>query len=151
MTEHLNDTYWCVPKATLLAYSYVNTDYSKVTDQTIWHIKTADRGYIMGIAYVYINGSPTSKMDFIGSVTPSGRVLIEFYSSGASVQGTGEFIDGSYFVMQMNELISLTNAKTGLSHWSYMRPVHPTSRAWRSLPGAGISVPEFIASFDQKA
>jgi hypothetical protein len=150
--NQLENTYWCVPTKTLLAYEYVNKNYSPVSDQTVWYIRAVRNGYLMGECYAYINNTPTSKMNFIGSITPVGDVLFTFYSSNTSVNGTGKFVktdEGNlFFIMQMNQLANLQGTVIGVNHWSYMRLVNPTVRRWYCLPGVGLSVPEFIRSFE---
>jgi hypothetical protein len=137
-----------VPHKTLRAYLIENNNYREVVDQTVWQIQSYDKGYITGISYTMIDSTPFSKNNFVGSITPEGSVLINFYSSGSQTQGYGELIKCNKFLMQMGQITNLQGAVLGLAHWSYMIKVNPCDELYHHLPGVGISVPQFIAQFD---
>ena len=143
------DTYWYVPTEYLLAYSYsgsANPKVSAVNDQTIWHITSANGGYLQGCSFASTNnGASWSAATIIGSVTANNSVSLGFYGASLTV-GSGQLTTSSgqpAFLMQM----STGNGIGGLTHWAYMLPITSSSSAWSSLPGtAGVSVPTATAS-----
>lgn len=146
----LTNSIWVVPLCTLKAYLIVNNETKEVSDQTVWKINKYDSGYFFGTSYTTIDGVPSSKMSFVGSITPCNDVLMSFYSGSNTITGIGKFvkIDGEYqFIMQMNNLTNLAQQTIGVSHWSYMKSITLKSYEYRHLPGVGLSVPEFILLF----
>lgn len=143
------DTYWYVPTEYLLAYSYsgsANPKVSAVNDQTVWHITSANGGYLQGCSFASTNnGANWSAATIIGSVTANNSVSLGFYGNSLTV-GSGQLTTSSgqpAFLMQM----STGNGIGGLTHWAYMLPITSSSSAWSSLPGtAGVSVPAATAS-----
>ena len=143
---------WVVPPQTLLAYLYDNGTVTPAIDQTVWVINTYDRGYFAGQSYTAINNAILSQKYLIGSVTSEGQVFMTFYSGTSTstdlITGLGNLKVKSsgqcLFTMQMN---SGQNGVSGLTHWSYMIPVHPGDVFYNNLPGTNMSVPQFIAQF----
>ena len=143
------NTYWYVPSDYTLAYSYsasTNPKASPVNDQTIWHITSANGGFLLGCSFTSTNnGASWSSATMVGSVTANNTVSIGFYSSSLTV-GSGQLTISSNqpaFLMQM----SSGNALGGLTHWAYMLPVSSSDAAWTSLPATNnVSVPTATAS-----
>ena len=143
------NTYWYVPTDYLLAYSYsgtTNPKVSAVNDQTIWHITSANGGYLQGCSFASTNnGASWSTATIIGSVTANNSVSLGFYGTSLTV-GSGQLTTSSgqpAFLMQM----STGNSISGLTHWAYMLPITSSDPAWSSLPGtSGVSVPTATAS-----
>ena len=143
------NTYWYVPSDYTLAYSYsasANPKASSVNDQTIWHITSANGGFLLGCSFTSTNnGASWSSATMVGSVTANNTVSIGFYSSSLTV-GSGQLTVSSNqpaFLMQM----SSGNALGGLTHWAYMLPVSSSDAAWTSLPATNnVSVPTATAS-----
>lgn len=145
----LVNTTWIVPPQTLLAYDYNNGTTTAVDDQTVWVIDSYNGGYFFGTSYTALDTIPLSQKNLVGSITSSGDVYITFYplDSSSPVTGIGKFKKKNsqrYFVMQMTDTGSSTS---GLSHWSYMISVTPNDPFYQSLPGVGLSVPDFISQF----
>jgi len=143
---------WIVPHKTLLAVRYIDNVPTFVEDQTVWVVDKYEKGYLWGTSYTTINGEPVSKRSFIGSISDSRSVLINFNNQNSSVTGVGKF-KHKKFIMQMNNLTDLKGNNLVISHWSYMIKVDKTSKLYWHLPGTGepgkpgISVPEFISLF----
>jgi hypothetical protein len=156
-----NDTYkyfiensiWVVPPSTLLAYSYSSGTVTPIVDQTVWVISSYNDGFFLGKSYAALGGTATlSQMNLLGTITNEGAVYITFYPLSGSttssdlVNGIGSFTkqQGIYcFTMQMNS----GSSTNGLSHWSYMVSVTPGTPYYESLPGVGLSVPQFLELF----
>lgn len=150
----IKNTIWIVPPSTLLAYQYTATNYTAVTDQTVWVIDNYDNGYFFGMAYTAVinSGSTTyTQKKMLGTVTSGGEVYITFIPSEVIsttdlVNGVGTFVklQGSYqFVMQMNA----GSTTDGLSHWSYMISIDQNSPYYYNLPGVNQSLTEFLTHF----
>lgn len=151
MKELLTNSIWIVPHSTLLAYQTIDSISKPVSDQTIWIIDSFKDGYVFGTSYTTIDKNPTSKTNIIGSITPDKNVEFAFYSDSGVTDGSGKFkkIDHEWqFIMQMNDINTISHGTIGLSHWSYMKRVTPHDYEYFHLPGINISVPEFIALFD---
>ncbi|SRR5579862_833267 len=150
----IENTIWIVPPSTLLAYEYLPSSYTAVTDQTVWVIDGYDNGYFFGTSYTAVidSGSTTyTQKKILGTVTDGGGVYITFIPLGAIsttdlVNGIGTFVNlqGSYrFVMQMNA----GSTADGLSHWSYMISINESSPYYNNLPGVDQSYPDFLTNF----
>lgn len=149
----LANTIWVVPQSTLLAYFHAGGSDTATSDQTVWVIDSANKGYFFGTAYPSLNGTPSTSLRMVGSLTPLGDVYITYYPTSGSfaetqvVDGIGRLVrsGGQFvFIMQMN---SSQNPISGLSHWSYMVSVTPSSPLYKNLPGVNMSVPDYIAQF----
>ena len=148
---------WIVPEQTLLAYKYINSNKisEKVSDQTVWIIDSYDNGYFSGKSYLSINGEAISASSITGTVTPSGEVLMDFYSDTGNCQGKGSYykLNCKYqFTMQMSQTV-LTDSTMplkvfNLTHWSYMIKVKPDDYLYQHLPGVNISVEAYIKMFE---
>lgn len=144
----LENTIWIVPPMTLPAVNYNLGTTTFVSDQTVWVIRSFEKGYFFGDSYTSINQVPASHDQMVGSITPLRNVMITFYpAKGAPVNGIGVFQKkcGQHtFIMQTN---TSQNSFSGLSHWSYMISVTPDDFFYKHLPGVDMSVPEFIDQF----
>lgn len=150
MKKLLTNSIWIVPRETLLAYQTINDILKPVNDQTIWIIDSYKDGYVFGTSYTTIDKNPTSKTKIIGSITPNGNVEFAFQSNSIT-NGSGKFKKINHewqFIMQMNNINTISQGTIGLSHWSYMRRITSHDHEYYHLPGINISVPEFIALFD---
>lgn len=155
----LDDTFWYVPATYLKAYLYVNGAQLPVLDQTVWHLQTArtpDR-YIFGKSVVsFFPANPPAGFQpsyqcnrMMGSITPSSSVYISFIPAnnlnGTSVTtglGTfGSFKQNWAFEMQMGS----GSPDVLAAHWAYMVPCARDEPCFDSLPGVGMSIPEFMS------
>lgn len=159
----LEDTYWYVRDQWLPAMRLDVSDnqLSWQIDQTVWHITGYRYGYFWGAIGVQIYpagkevpsrgpGSRPVYMTMLGSVLPEGRVQIAFTGTGlSSTQSSGptigsgrmaEYEGQPSFEMQM---VSGTSSLT--AHWAHMLQTREGEPSWESLPGVGVSVPDFLA------
>ena len=154
----LAGTYWCVPAASLPALQ-LDTDTNELAwmaDQTVWHLAGYGDGYLWGVSATLLwpageeapTSGPRSKpgaRTLMGSITPEGRAHFTFVAqrgSSAPVTGVGRAVPhagGWSLEMQMS-----TGTSSVTAHWAYMVRVQPGDPMWDSLPGARISVPEFL-------
>lgn len=160
LQDLLDDTYWYVPAAYLKAYLYLNGAQLPLLDQTVWHLRTAPDPdlYIFGRAVVSLfPANPPAGYQpsyacnsILGSITPSGSVYISFIPT-SSANGTavttglgsfGKFKQGGWaFEMQMGS----GNPDALAAHWAYMLQCKRGEPCFSSLPGVGISIPEFMS------
>jgi hypothetical protein len=143
LSKLLTKSVWYVPKETLLAYETINNITRPVQDQTIWVIDSYDHGYVLGMAYTFINCVLTAKNKIVGSITPEGNVSFAFHSANITY-GSGKFgkiNDRWQFLMQVNDLSDLNGNIIGLSHWAYMRYLKDKSKI---LPGCNIKFDSII-------
>ena len=159
LRDLLEDTYWYVPDAYLKAYLYVNGAQLPLLDQTVWHLQTArnpDR-YVFGRSVTnFFPANPPAGYQpsyvcnrMLGSITPSGSVYISFIPT-SSANGTavttglgsfGKFKQGWAFEMQMGS----GDPNLLAAHWAYMVQCKRGDSCFSSLPGVGISIPEFMS------
>jgi hypothetical protein len=146
----LANTYWNVPTSNLTAI-FVNSSTGSVTtvsDQTVFHITGYHDGYFWGESVTQFGSSPSTARTMAGSVTPQGRVVLDFTStssSGTSVtQGYGEMQKKFGHWTMENQMFS-SGGTIQVGHWAYMVQTHPGLPSWHSLPGAGVSVPVFLS------
>ena len=155
----LEDTYWCVPPASLPALRF-DQDGNTLTwrvDQTVWHITGYREGYFWGVSATLLRdageeapergpGSQPRGFTMLGSVTPEGSVHLTFIpsSGGSSTIGLGRIVPhgaGQAFEMQM----STGAGSQTTAHWAFMVPVQSGDPSWDSLPGFdGLSVAEML-------
>ena len=149
--DWLANTYWYVPAPYLRAYFYTssNQKLTYVTDQTVFHITGYQRGYFWGVIGVQFSGGSISYMSLVGSITPEGKAYFSFTPFDASSTskvtiGHGVMVRRLGQWLMANQMISGPGATLEIFHWAYMAQTQPGRRSWASLPGAGISVPEFL-------
>ena len=148
--DWLAGTFWYVGEKDLPAYLYDTRAQSSVMvpDQTVFHITESRNGYFRGTAVVEIAMSRSS-FTMLGVVTPDGSVLLNFLSSDPLVPattGTGRFtyVAGRELTM-LNQMSSSPSDRVKVLHWAYMRRTNPGDASWDRLPGANVSVPEFLS------
>jgi hypothetical protein len=158
----LTNTYWYVPTAYLPALKYdpdTGTG-AAVSDQTVWRITHSADGYFWGNTAAVFSGENAgiagrapacSKM--VGTVTPSGNVLISFVNTSnraaSTITGFGRLKDlggGKVFEMQMT-----TGQQTMTLHWAEMARCEPGQACWAKLPGSDLGVEAFLAQCDAAA
>jgi len=153
-TERWNffkDSYWYVPAANLRAYIYTpgSQEVTFATDQTVIHITDYRRGYFWGVTGVQLGDGNISYRSLVGSVTPAGSVYLAFtpFDAGRNAtvtQGFGEMQKKLGQWTMVNQMSSGPGAQLSMFHWAYMLQTKPGRRTWDSLPGSGLSVPEFL-------
>lgn len=148
----LKGTTWYVPASNLLAYLFLATENRlvPVSDQTVYRIPDYRDGYSTGDTVVALGNAPPQCLTLVGSVTPEGQVLLTFTPRNASAdatvtQGAGQMRRRRGEWAMENQMSSGANAQAQVVHWAYMLRTKPGDRSWGSLPGAGMSVPEFLA------
>jgi len=148
--DWLAGTFWYVGEKDLPAYLYDTRtqNAAMVPDQTVFHITESRNGYFRGTAVVEIAMSRSS-FTMLGVVTPDGSVLLNFLSSDplvAATTGTGRFTYGGVRELTMlNQMSSSPSDRVRVLHWAYMRRTSPGEASWDRLPGANVSVPEFLS------
>ena len=147
----LQDTYWYVPEANLLAFRFdaETRELQPVQDQTVYHITGFRDGYFWGRTAVQMGDGPRTCLSLVGSVTPEGRVLLTFTParetpSGTVTQGVGQMRVTRGQPAMENQMSSGSGSRGQVSHWAYMLRAKPGDAAWESLPGVGVSIPEFL-------
>lgn len=147
----LANTYWYVPAPYLRAYVYTssNQKLTYAADQTVFRITAYQRGYFWGTVGVQLSGGSITYMSLVGSVTPEGQVYLSFTPFDANVTssvtiGHGVMVRRLGQWLMANQMSSGPGARLAVFHWAYMARTEPGRRSWASLPGAGISVPEFM-------
>lgn len=143
------NTYWYVPQAYTLAYSYSSSSNPKTTavrDQTVWNFTSANGGYLLGCSFTSTNnGASWTAATIVGSVTVNNTVALGFFDGLVTV-GSGILTSSSgqpAFLMQMSSGIG----PSGLTHWAYMLPITSSDPSWSSLPATNnVSVPTATAS-----
>jgi len=80
---------WVVPEEFTTAFIYIKSENNviKVKDQTIWLIEEENKRYFRGKSLMILNSIPISLSNFVGSITPEGKVLIDFFSDSGNAQG----------------------------------------------------------------
>jgi hypothetical protein len=147
----LANTYWYVPTNNLSAViSTGDGQVVPVLDQTVFQITHYRDGYFWGNATAQYgaNSAGPSTSFMIGSVTPQGRVLLSFTANTSS----GTTVTSGFGVMQrkfgqwtMENQMFTPGGTIQIGHWAYMVQTHPGLPSWNSLPGVGVSVPEFLS------
>ena len=159
---------WIVPECNLSSFIYVGTEERAINVQTqnVWVIEDVTDRYFRGKSYYSLNGIPISVLNLVGSITPSGKVIVDFFTPMGSGQSIGtyerrrEYDCHNIFEIQSTETILIRECQCchfgipvgfpiNFSHWTKMIKVHPCDCLYKILPGVGISVSEYIAQFDQ--
>lgn len=148
----LENTYWCVPPPNLPAVLYNSSTgaLAPVQDQTVYHIVAYKNGYFWGQSATQLGSSSPSYSTMLGSVTPEGRILLTFTSTGGSsspsiTEGFGEMQRKHGQWTMENQMFTAPNETLQIGHWAYMVQTHPGLRSWMTLPSAGVSVPTFLS------
>jgi hypothetical protein len=157
--EWLQNTYWYVPPANLLALASSPSLKSPipVSDQTVYRIDRYAGGYFWGstaVAFASANGSSDaapSCLQLVGSVTPEGNVHLTFtlLSSKANstpTVGLGVMTRKAGAWAMENQMSTAAVGNLLLTHWAYMAQCKPAEPCFAALPGSGLSIPEFLAT-----
>lgn len=149
----LQGTRWYVPASTLPAVMLdpATGRTAPLVDQTVWAIDGYRDGYFTGRAVVLLKIGPkqaTQCMRLIGSVTPTGSVLVSFVDVGAAdasgaTTGTGRLELSARrwrFLMQM-----ATGSSSLVAHWSWMDRCSAGEPCATRLPGTTLGLAEFLA------
>ena len=149
----LANTYWYVPAPDTPAVLFLSNTQTlaPVLDQTVFHIAGYRAGYFWGVSVTQLDTTTPSSSSMIGSVTPQGRVLLNFTAmSGSSsptiTQGIGQMrLKAGQWTME-NQMFTSPTSSAQLGHWAYMVQTRPGQPSWNSLPVAGVSVPQFLSN-----
>lgn len=160
--QWLQSTYWYVPVQYLPAVA-LNPSFRSpipVSDQTVYHIDHYAAGYFWGItavSYTRAEGSAASTpscLQLVGSVTPEGSLHLTFTllpATGKAASGSPPTIGLGTMTPKQgawsmeNQMSTLAAGSILLTHWAYMYQCKPGERCFADLPGAGVSIPEFLA------
>jgi hypothetical protein len=147
----LNGTTWYVPKSGLPAYIYApsQSQLIPIQDQTVYTITGYRNGYFWGRTAAKLGDNDVSCKSLVGSVTPEGNIYLTFtdypYVDGSSTTtiGIGNMVMKGRQWTMANQM-STGSSAAQIGHWAYMLQTRPGSASWYSLPGVGMSVPEFM-------
>ena len=164
--QWLAHTYWYVPTQYLLAIASSPALKTPIplSDQTVYYISNYAGGYFWGTTAVSYSRSGSSAdssgvscLQLVGSVTPEGKVHLTFTlfgSSGSSSEptvGIGTMTrQGSRWTME-NQMSTLAVGDLLLTHWAYMYQCKQTEPCFAELPGAGMSMPDFLGPCIRKS
>ncbi len=149
----LKDTIWYVSETGLPAYvlDVQRAQVRPANDQTVYSITDYQYGYFWGMTAAQISGAPMTCMTLVGSVTPEGQLLLTFTPVNATpvtaqlvTQGFGRMrFKLGQWTME-NQMSTGPAVRSQVVHWAYMVRATPTQQEWNSLPGMGVSVPDFL-------
>lgn len=148
--QWLKGTTWYVPTNNLPAYLYypARNRLVPVSDQTVYTITGYRNGYFWGRTAAQLGDNDITCMSLVGSVTPEGKVYLTFtsypYTNGVMPTigtGTMTYKNGQW---TMENQMSTGSDSAQVGHWAYMVEAVRGSAAWNSLPGSGMSVPDFM-------
>jgi hypothetical protein len=156
----LNNTYWYVPSQYLPAIVSNPSVGSPlpVSDQTVYYISNYKAGYFWGttaVSYTAPNSEPSSPscLQLVGSVTPEGEVHLTFTPLSSTTPaplepsptigiGTMTLQQGGWTME--NQMSAVVVGDLLLTHWAYMYQCSPGQACFRSLPGIGTSIQDFL-------
>lgn len=153
--QWLADTFWYVPASNLpaLLLDAETEVLVPISDQTVFHITGYRDGYFWGRTVARLQRGPVSSvtcLSLLGSVTPEGRVLLTFTPTDLTgqptvTQGIGQMQlrQGQWTIEP--QMSTGPNARFHVIHWAYMTQSDPSQPSWQSVPGVGVSIPEFLA------
>lgn len=146
----LNGTTWIVPPTGLAAYVYspAQNQLVPVQDQTVYTITGYRDGYFWGRTATKLGNGPVTCKALVGSMTPEGSIYLTFTdqpaTDGATTTiGIGNMVRKGYQWTMANQM-STGSSSAQVGHWAYMVQSRPGSASWYSLPGVGVSVPDFM-------
>jgi hypothetical protein len=147
----LANTYWYVPTSNLSAvlYDSATGTVQAVSDQTVFHITGYGDGYFWGDVVTQLGSGSASDSSMLGSVTPQGKVLLTFTSTGTNsspslTDGYGNMVRKFGQWTMENQMFTSPNESLQIGHWAYMLQTRLGMPSWYSLPGAEVSVPVFL-------
>ena len=148
--QWMADTYWIVPPKGLPAIIF-NSQSGKIApvqDQTVYHITGYRNGYFWGETVAqYSNSGTPSSAAVIGSVTPEGKLLLNFVATDGVTTGVGTMTYKRGTWAMENQMFTGTDT-TRIGHWAYMVQVKPGMKAWNNLPFVNVSVPTFLSNYN---
>jgi len=144
-------TYWYVPTKNLPAYTYSpqTNSLATISDQTVFQLAGYANGYFWGNVVGQSGSNPPSCQSLVGSVTPEGKVYLNFnvlpYKPGAAATiGLGTMVKKGGQWTMANQM-STGSSSLQVGHWAYMVLTKPGDASWSSLPGVNTSVSNFLA------
>lgn len=144
-------TYWYVPTKNLPAYTYspLNNSLMTISDQTVFYIAGSANGYFWGNVVGQLGSNSPSCQSLVGSVTPEGKVYLNFnslpYTPGAAPTiGIGSMVKKGRQWTMANQM-STGSSSLQVGHWAYMVLTKSGDASWNSLPGVNMSVSSFLA------
>lgn len=147
----ITGTYWYVPTKNLPAYTYspLTNNLAAISDQTVFHLAGYANGYFWGNVVGQSGSNPASCQSLVGSITPEGKVYLNFnvlpYSPGAAATiGLGSMVKRGRQWTMVNQMSTGSNTLQ-VGHWAYMVQTKPGDTSWNSLPGVNMSVNSFLA------
>lgn len=145
----LANTDWYVPESNLAAVIYEPSSGTlvPVADQTVYHISGYREGYFWGETVTQLGSGSTTSSALVGSVTPEGRVLLNFNSGSTVTQGIGVMTRKFGRWTMENQMFTASTSGAQVGHWAYMLPTRPGMKSWESLPSVGVSVPTFLSNY----
>lgn len=157
--QWLNNTYWYVPDDYLpaIASNPAVQNPLSVSDQTVYYIEQYQAGYFWGITavtYQAPQGSasqPATCLQIVGSVTPQGKLHLTFTPlasqdlSSEPTIGIGVMARKPRGWTMENQMSTVAVGNLLLTHWAYMYQCKPQQPCFSSLPGVGVSLPEFLS------
>jgi hypothetical protein len=149
----LAGTRWYVPTATLPAALFDPSTgvTSPVLDQTVWVIDDYRYGYFTGRAVVMLKAGSretTQCMRLVGSVAPTGSVLISFIDRDATTAAGATNGNGRLYQTgaRWRFLMQMASGSTALvAHWSWMDQCKSGEACEGRLPGTTQSLAAFLA------
>jgi hypothetical protein len=144
----LADTYWYVPTSGLPAVVYDASSgaLAPVSDQTVYHISSYRGGYFWGETVTQLDSAAPTSSALVGSVTPSGKLLLFFTHGSGTTEGFGTMTRQRGRWTMTNQMF--TGSSGGeVGHWANMTLTRPGMASWNALPGVGVSVPTFLANY----
>jgi hypothetical protein len=152
------NTYWYVPSPNVPAtlFNVKAGTLQPIQDQTVFHITGYRLGYFWGSTVTQFGSNAPTASTMNGTVTPEGKVLLTFTSTG---NGSSPSITQGFGTMHRkfgqwtmeNQMSSSPNQQFQISHWAYMVQTRPGQSSWSSLPFVNVSVPTFSSEANAAA
>lgn len=148
--QWLANTYWIVPPKGLVAIDF-NSQTGQILpiqDQTVYHVLGYRDGYFWAETVAqYSNSGTPSSAALVGSVTPEGKLFLNFVSPSGVTTGIGTMtLKRGQWTME-NQMFTGTDT-TRIGHWAYMVQVRPGMKSWKNLPFVNVSVPTFLSNYN---
>lgn len=148
--QWLANTYWIVSPKGLPAILF-NSNTGKIApvqDQTVYHITGYKDGYFWGETVAqYSSGGAPSSAAIIGSVTPEGKLMLNFVSPSGVTMGIGTMTFKRGAWTMENQMFTGTDTSR-IGHWAYMVQSKPGSKSFKNLPFVNVSVPTFLSNYN---
>ncbi len=148
--QWLANTYWIVSPKGLPAIIFNSETgiIAPVQDQTVYHITGYRDGYFWGqtVAQYSSSGAPSSAA-LVGSVTPEGKLMLNFVSPTGVTMGIGSMTFKRGAWTMENQMFTGTDTSR-IGHWAYMVQTRPGMKSFKSLPFVNVSVPTFLSNYN---